>query len=74
MGSMSIWHWLFVILFIAVLSIPISKILNRLGFSRWWTIVYFIPFVPSHVKTHVDDGPTSNNGVITYERQVSGHD
>src|SRR5262249_16393847 len=45
MGSMSIWHWLFVILVIAVLCIPISKILNRLGFSRWWTIVYFIPFV-----------------------------
>jgi len=45
MGSLSIWHWLFVIFFIAVLCIPISKILNRLGFSRWWTIVYFIPFV-----------------------------
>jgi len=27
------------------LSIPIARILTRIGYSKWWTIVYFIPFV-----------------------------
>ena len=45
MQSISIWHGLFVISFIVALSIPISRILTRIGYSKWWTIVYFIPFV-----------------------------
>jgi len=45
MGSMSIYHWLFIIFFVAVLSVPIARILTRIGYSKWWTIVYFIPFV-----------------------------
>jgi hypothetical protein len=45
MGSMSIYHWLFIIFFVVVLSTPISRILTRIGYSKWWTIVYFIPFV-----------------------------
>jgi hypothetical protein len=45
MQSISIWHGLFVIAFIVALSIPISRILTRIGYSKWWTIVYFIPFV-----------------------------
>jgi len=31
--------------FIAILGIPINRILTRIGYSKWWTIVYFIPFV-----------------------------
>ena len=45
MGSLSILHWLIVIFFIVVLGIPIARILTRIGYSKWWTIVYFIPFV-----------------------------
>jgi hypothetical protein len=45
MGSLGIWQWLFVIFLIVVLSIPIARILTRIGYSKWWTIVYFIPFV-----------------------------
>jgi hypothetical protein len=26
------------------LGIPIARILNRIGYSKWWAIVYFIPF------------------------------
>ena len=43
--GLSIWQWLFVIFLIVVMSIPIARILTRLGYSKWWTIVYFIPFV-----------------------------
>jgi hypothetical protein len=45
MSSMSIWHWLTLVFFIVALAIPIAKILGRLGFSKWWTIVYFIPLL-----------------------------
>ena len=45
MSSMSIWHWLTLVIFIVALTIPIAKILGRLGFSKWWTIVYFIPLL-----------------------------
>jgi hypothetical protein len=45
MGSMSLWHWFILIFFIVALGVPIAKILGRLGFSKWLTIVYFIPFV-----------------------------
>ena len=43
--GLSIWQWLFVIFLIVVMSIPIARILTRIGYSKWWTIVYFIPFV-----------------------------
>ena len=45
MQSISFWQGLFVIFFIVALSIPIARILTRIGYSKWWTIVYFIPFV-----------------------------
>ena len=43
--GLSIWQWLFVIFLIVVLSIPIARILTRIDYSKWWTIVYFILFV-----------------------------
>ena len=45
MGSLGIYQWLIIIFFIVILSFPIARILSRIGFSKWWTIVYFIPFV-----------------------------
>jgi O-antigen/teichoic acid export membrane protein len=45
MGSLSVWQWLIFIFFIVVLGIPIARILTRIGYSKWWTIVYFITFV-----------------------------
>lgn len=43
MGTFSIWHWLIVLIYFAVIGIPVSKILQRAGFSRWWTILVFVP-------------------------------
>ncbi|MGA7668120.1 MAG: hypothetical protein WBW13_25285 [Pseudolabrys sp.] len=45
MGSLSIWHWLIFIFFIVVLGIPIARILTRIDYIKWWTIVYYILFV-----------------------------
>ncbi|MBJ7318549.1 MAG: hypothetical protein KKG69_04535 [Alphaproteobacteria bacterium] len=49
MGAFSISHWaivgvvLFVVLF--VLGYPASRVLKRIGFSRWWVVVALIPYV-----------------------------
>ena len=42
MGSLSIWH----ILIVAILFSPIiavAKILKRMGFSPFWSILYIVP-------------------------------
>ena len=46
MGSFSMWHWLFVLIVTwAVILVPIVKILNKSGFSGWWSIISLIPLV-----------------------------
>ena len=45
MGSMSILHWIIILIFIAVYLVPIIKILNKAGYSGWWCILMFIPLV-----------------------------
>lgn len=44
-GSMSLWHWIFFILSVVIFGVPIAKILTRAGWNRWWTIVFFVPFL-----------------------------
>jgi membrane associated rhomboid family serine protease len=43
MGSMSIWHWLILLVYLFVLGYPVTRILKRLGYSAWWVIIAFIP-------------------------------
>jgi hypothetical protein len=45
MESLSIWHWLIILIYLPVLGYPIVRILNRVGFSPWWAIIAFIPIV-----------------------------
>ena len=45
MGSFSIWHGLIVLFWLVVLGWPIAKILKRMGYSGWWTILAFVPLV-----------------------------
>lgn len=44
MGSLSIWHWV-VVLFAVATVIPVAKVLSRVGLSRWWAILMFVPIV-----------------------------
>ena len=48
MASLSIWHWLAVLIialliwaFIAIFG----RILNRTGYSRWWLLSMFVPLL-----------------------------
>ena len=45
MGGFSIWHWTIVGALLALFGVPVWRILNRLGFSGWWAILAFIPWV-----------------------------
>lgn len=45
MGEISIFHWLIVVVYIAVLAVPIAKILSKAGYSGWWTIAAFVPLL-----------------------------
>jgi hypothetical protein len=45
MGSLSIWHWIIVILVFVFYGVPTAKILGRAGHSKWWTIVFFAPLL-----------------------------
>ena len=45
MGTFSISHWAIVGVVLFVLGYPASRVLKRIGFSRWWIVVALIPYV-----------------------------
>jgi len=45
MDTLSPWHWLITLGILALIGFPIAKILQRLGISRWWTIMAFLPLL-----------------------------
>ena len=45
MGSFSIFHIVILVAFLAVFLVPVWKILNKAGFSGWWSLLYFVPLV-----------------------------
>jgi len=38
-------HWLFFIAVVALVLYPVGRILKRLGFSAFWSVLVFIPLV-----------------------------
>ena len=43
MGSLSIWHWIVVVVKAIVILLPIAKILRRAAFSGVWCILALVP-------------------------------
>jgi uncharacterized membrane protein YhaH (DUF805 family) len=44
MGSLSIWHWIIIIVVMAV-PIPVAKLLKKTGRTGWWALLYFVPIL-----------------------------
>jgi uncharacterized membrane protein YhaH (DUF805 family) len=44
MGSLSIWHWL-IVLIVVTIPIPVAKLLHKTGRSGWWALLYFLPLL-----------------------------
>jgi uncharacterized membrane protein YhaH (DUF805 family) len=45
MGTFSLWHWVIVILISLIYFIPIVKVLNKAGYSGWWSVLALVPLV-----------------------------
>lgn len=45
MDSLSIWHWIIVILYVGIVVYPVTLILRRLGLSPWWAALSVVPIV-----------------------------
>ena len=45
MGSLSIWHWLILIIYVGFGLVGAVKILGRAGHSAWWSVLVLIPVV-----------------------------
>ena len=45
MGYWSIWHWILFAVFVALFLYPIGRILARIGFSPFWSVIALIPLV-----------------------------
>jgi hypothetical protein len=44
-AGFSVVHWVIVLGLLALIGFPVAKILRRLGLSRWWTILAFVPLL-----------------------------
>ena len=45
MGSLSVWHFLVLIFWIAGIFVPMAQIIHNAGYSRFWILLGFIPLV-----------------------------
>lgn len=45
MTGFAVTHWLFFVVVVATVLYPIGRILGRLGFSPFWSLLVFVPFV-----------------------------
>jgi hypothetical protein len=47
MGGLSVLHWAILsiplLLLVVGIFVPTVKVLRRLGYSGWWSLVYFVP-------------------------------
>jgi hypothetical protein len=45
MGMSGFGHWLVFVVMLAVILYPTGRILGRLGFSRFWSVLALIPLI-----------------------------
>jgi len=43
MGSLSVWHWLIILLVLSTYVVPVWRIITKAGFSGAWTLLTFVP-------------------------------
>lgn len=48
MGSASLWHWVIVLIPLAIVGCTIwmmARILRKAGYSGWWSVITLVPIV-----------------------------
>jgi hypothetical protein len=43
--GISLFHWLIVIVAAFLVCFPVARVLRRIGFSGWWSLLWIVPFV-----------------------------
>ncbi|MBV9137388.1 MAG: hypothetical protein JO357_10035 [Hyphomicrobiales bacterium] len=43
MHGISIWHWPIVLVYAGFYFLAVVRILNRVGFSGWWSLLALVP-------------------------------
>jgi uncharacterized membrane protein YhaH (DUF805 family) len=70
MGSLSIVHILIVIAVLVLYFLPIVKILQKAGYSGWWSLIVLVPLV-NIIMFYVfafADWPALRSGAARHER------
>ncbi len=45
MGGLSVFHLVIVVVVLILYFIPVVKILNKAGYSGWWSLLILVPLV-----------------------------
>lgn len=45
MGAFSIWHWIVLLIYIAIIVVPFWRIVSKAGYSGAWSLVAIIPLI-----------------------------
>ncbi len=45
-GSFTVFFFIIFAIMIVVILVPASKILRKMGYSGWWSLLYFAPLGP----------------------------
>jgi bacteriorhodopsin len=71
MDSFSIWHWMLVIVILAIFGVPIARIIQRTAHSRLWVIAFFVPVLNimalwtlAFIRWPTTDGPDQTDAPI----------
>jgi len=45
MGSFSIWHWLIIFIYVAIIIVPCWRIVGKAGYPGAWSLLALVPLV-----------------------------
>jgi len=45
MDNVSLWHWVIVLVLLAIYLIPLVLVIRKAGYSGWWILIMFVPLV-----------------------------
>jgi len=45
MGSLSVWHWLMILIYLTVIIVPCWRIVSRAGYSGAWSLLALVPLL-----------------------------
>ena len=45
MDSLSIWHWLIILFYVAIIIVPCWRIAKKAGYSGAWSLLVLVPLV-----------------------------